>query len=107
MISNIDLGEVLETLEKNIFVASRWFELGLCLGLYVTTLDTIRYDFKYSSRRLEECLAKWLERSDNVDQFGAPTWTSLVSALEKIGEMAVANSIRMEKIKFHQNCKQA
>ena len=105
--SIIDLREVVYMLMKNHFSVSQWFQLGIHLGLYITTLQIIEKEFRDSSRCLEECLAKWLERRDNVDQFGAPTWTSLVSALEKMSEMAVADSIRMEKIKFQQNCKQA
>lgn len=105
MLDIIDLSEILDVL--GYFPASKWFELGLHLGLYHTTLESIQQNNRDSTRCLQKCLAQWLRRRDNVDQFGAPTWTSLVSALEKIGAMAVAESIRMENIKFHQNCKQA
>ena len=105
MLNIIDLSEVLGMLRN--FSASKWLDLGLHLGLYYHTLEFIERNNKDSTRCLLNCLAKWLERHDRVDQFGAPTWTSLASALEKMGEMAVAESIRMEKIKFQQNCKHA
>ena len=59
--------------------------LGLTLGLLQSTLSSIQADHPRSvSRCLIECLTKWLNRSDNVDSVGPPTWNSLANGLQII-----------------------
>ena len=99
--------EVLNVLMTAGFSATKWQDLGIYLGLSLATINVTAIDHKDSARCLEECLAKWLKRDYDTDRIGAPTWTLLVSAIQKTGEYAVADHISMEKIKYQQNCKLA
>ena len=92
-----ELNDVLELLKKCGFSETRWFELGLALGLSKTTLDTIRANHPQDTRQcLIECLSKWLERADDVDSKGGATWDSLSTGLRSINEIAVADMLNQE-----------
>ena len=68
-----------------------WKRLGLYLRLYNDTLKAIKANHPGDEQRcLRECLVKWLERADDVDNSGGPTMASLCRALERTGERAVA-----------------
>ena len=70
-------------------------ELGLQLGLYMPTLGNIDDKCRGNPRKcLQECLAAWLRKEDKVTSKGGPTWTSLTTALDKIGEYKIASDIR-------------
>lgn len=45
-----------------------------------------------SNDRFRSCLNQWLNRVDQVDEFGGATWDSLATALESIGQKPVAES---------------
>ena len=83
-----------KSLEEKQFIKSKWKELGLKLGLYINTLDTIDYN---NPRDADGCLidmlSKWLQGADKVLDNGGSTWASLVNALESIGQGAVAEHI--------------
>ena len=92
-----ELNDVLELLKKCGFSETRWFELGLALGLSKTTLDTIRANHPQDTHQcLIECLSKWLERADDVDSKGGATWDSLSTGLRSINEVAVAHMLDKE-----------
>ena len=92
-----ELNDVLELLKKCSFSETRWFELGLALGLSKTTLDTIRANHPQDTRQcLIECLSKWLERADDVDSKGGATWDSLSDTLRSMDEIAVADKLDQE-----------
>ena len=79
------------------FPESRWYELGLRLGLRKYTLDAIEVDhYRDVSRCLTECLFKWLRGADNVDSRGRATWDSLSDALQSMNEVAVADELDKE-----------
>ena len=79
------------------FSRKKWHELGLRLGLRKYTLDAIEGDYPNDvSRRLTECLAKWLCRADDVDSRGGATWDSLSTALQSMNENAVADKLDQE-----------
>lgn len=68
-------------------------DLGEELGLHANTLDVIEADHNGSDRRLRECLVKWLERADKVDDKGGAKWSVLVTALTAIGQKDAAGYI--------------
>lgn len=80
---------------------TEWIELGLNLGLHDNTLKVI--ETKYSqnvTRCLRECLVKWLECADNVNEKGGASWTTLTNALEATNQKASANYISQCYIGF-------
>uniref|UniRef100_A0A1X7UW17 Death domain-containing protein n=1 Tax=Amphimedon queenslandica TaxID=400682 RepID=A0A1X7UW17_AMPQE len=99
-----DLVEVLQLLRRHGYSGVKCFDLGLYLGLSPTTLDVIMLNHKGDIEScLRECLAKWLEKADKVQETkGGPSIYSLVSALRKIGMNGVADKIDMDR---HPACK--
>ena len=92
-----ELSDVLELLKKCGFFETRWFDLGLALGLSKTTLDTIRANHPQDTHQcLIECLSKWLKRADAVDSKGGATWDSLSTGLRSINENAVPDMLNQE-----------
>ena len=91
-----DLDAILNWLE--LFPEDKWEEFGLMAGLYAPTLsvieDTHRGDCEECFKR---CLSLWLERADNVDGKGKPTWQRLADILEEMGNKALADTIRIGK----------
>ena len=79
------------------FSENRWQELGLSLGLYKSTLDTIKANHPGDVLHcLIDCLSQWLRRADNVDSRGGATWDSLSDALQSMNEVAVADKLDKE-----------
>ena len=95
---NLDqLIDVLDLLERCGFPPTRWYELGLRLGLHKYTLDVLEAIFRDDvSRCLIECLSKWLRRVDNVDSRGGATFDSLSDALKSMNENAAADKLDQE-----------
>lgn len=91
--------DVIDVLKKCLFPYIRWFDLGLELGLWKTTLDTIEKSHPSDTPRcLTECLSKWLSRVDNVDHRGGATWHSLSASLHLMDEKAVADKLDQESM---------
>uniref|UniRef100_A0A1X7TUL1 Death domain-containing protein n=1 Tax=Amphimedon queenslandica TaxID=400682 RepID=A0A1X7TUL1_AMPQE len=98
-----DLDEVLRLLRRHDYLGIKNFELGLNLGLSPLTLNVIMQNHKGDIESfLRECLIKWLQKADDVQEKGGPTIYSLVSALRELGENGVAKGIDMER---HPACK--
>ena len=88
------MDEVYTVVENSSFVITRWFFLGLKLGLSNSTLSQIETKHKDDSARcLLVCLEKWLQRCDKVNIYGGPTWVALIVALEKLNENTAAGKI--------------
>ena len=88
---NIVVKELMSTQHLS---CSVWHDLGLQLGLYEPTLVDI--DYKNRGDPVDcfrECMSAWL-RGDKVREAGGPSWSSLVSALDTIGEKHIAYNIR-------------
>ena len=84
----------MEVLGYKGFDKRQWTDLGLKLGLLQPTLDVIEADNERDvSRCLNKCLTKWLNKADNVDSVGPPTWDSLADGLHRINEKAVAKKL--------------
>uniref|UniRef100_A0A1X7TKU9 Death domain-containing protein n=1 Tax=Amphimedon queenslandica TaxID=400682 RepID=A0A1X7TKU9_AMPQE len=88
-----DLQYLLDTLNETRFSQTEWNRLGDALGLYGSTLKAIEAEYPGDEQGCLQCLVKWLERADCVDDKGGPTMFSLSDALEDIGEKAAAKYI--------------
>uniref|UniRef100_A0A1X7U6K1 Death domain-containing protein n=1 Tax=Amphimedon queenslandica TaxID=400682 RepID=A0A1X7U6K1_AMPQE len=95
-----DLATVLQELTSNQqFDYTDWYQLGLYLGLYEHTLRAIEEESRGRLKKcLLECIASWLKGEDGVAETrgGGSSWTSLVAALDAMGEREVANNIRIK-----------
>ena len=71
-----------------------WQSLGLALGLLYPTLKRIK---KEQHGDISDCtmemLEAWLQQQDNVTANGVPSWSTLKTALMKIGENELADTI--------------
>ena len=85
------LDEVVNALKSNNFSKAKWDRLGLSLGLYMPTLESIEVQYRGDvDRCLMKCLTLWLQKKDNAR---LPSWISLASALNEIDEKAVSEKI--------------
>uniref|UniRef100_A0A1X7URN7 Death domain-containing protein n=1 Tax=Amphimedon queenslandica TaxID=400682 RepID=A0A1X7URN7_AMPQE len=91
-----DLIDVLDLLKRCGFPETRWYELGLRLGLLKKTLDVVEKNHPHDvSRCMTECLSQWLGRADNVaDSRGGANLDSLSDALQSMNETAVAEKLK-------------
>ncbi|XP_019857115.1 PREDICTED: uncharacterized protein LOC109585464 [Amphimedon queenslandica] len=87
-----DLDDVIEELQS--IDSAKWKTLGVHLGLYHTTLEAIKADYRSVKDCLMECMAAWLKGEDKVREKGGPSWSSLATALEKIGANDIAINIK-------------
>ena len=74
------------------------YNLGLLLGLSHHKLKT-----KMDSRTfLDDVIAAWLRKEDQVKKKGEPSWTVLVNALKhpRVGQIGIANNIALEVCYF-------
>ena len=84
----------LELLEKCGFSETKWYKLGLRLGLLKRTLDAIEMKHRGDVYRcITECISQWLGRADNVDSRGGANLNSLSDALRSMNETAVAEKL--------------
>ena len=90
-----DVSVLLEALNRSSFQTAKWFDLGLKLGLRKNTLENIEADHSRDGvqRCLCECLQKWLDRADEVDKCGGPTFDTLVYAVRSMGQNTTADGI--------------
>lgn len=80
-----DLNEILLLLKKSKFSSSRWYDLGLMLGILAPDLDTIKHDKHDAHPCLISVLTKWLEMNE-----ATCSCKGLVDALKEMGQNAVA-----------------
>ena len=90
------LDEIIEVLKRSGFSDTKWYNIGLRLGLVKNTLDRIEARYNDLDRCLMECLSCWLNKADNVVAKGGPNWISLTSSLRSINEVTVADNIDRE-----------
>ena len=67
-------------------VVAQWFTLGIFLQVKPHELKRIQVDYRLSEDGLREMLTTWLKN-------GNATWFSLVHALKKMGQAAMATKI--------------
>ena len=87
-----DLDDVRDELQSIDY--REWKDLGLSLGLYHNTLGAIEEKYRDVKKCLMECMAAWLKEEDKVREKGGCTWSSLATALKKIGANDIASNIR-------------
>ena len=76
---------------------AKLYDLGVELGLNTTELKRIPTE----QLPLELCI-RWLRGDDDVHQTsGTPTWSSLATAMRKIGASGVASSIERDILEIH------
>lgn len=82
-------GNIPDLLNQLVTVETVWFQLGLQLGISITTLNAIRHDYPETRERFTKMLEKWIK--------GEPTKRRLIKALrsETIQENRLADD--MEK----------
>ena len=87
----LDVTDYLLGLDK-----SSIYQLGLVLGLSNRRLKGM----KGSDTVLEDTLEAWLQKVDQVNKRGVPTWERLVEALrhERVGQTGIASKIETEKL---------
>ena len=85
-----DISSYLHPLDKTTV-----FNLGLVLGLNYNRLKTTMD----SQTFLQDMLAGWLEKVDQVLQTGVPTWKRLAEALRdpRVGQNGLASKIEQDK----------
>ena len=89
-----DLNVIINLLKRFGFSETKWYELGLRLGLLKTTLDSIEHNFPDAFRCLSECLDKWLRKADNVGE--GNNWYSLSASLWSMNEISVSEKLDHE-----------
>ena len=88
------LEDVVNILEEHHFCKAEWEDLGLKLGLFQPTLQTIKAEFVGNvNGAFRQCLSLWLKGQDAVAEKGGATWKSLVNAIRKMGNKALADAI--------------
>lgn len=85
-----DIKKVLKVLKEAMFGPAKWRDLGLSLGLIVTTLDTIGKTNGDANDYLEKTIQKWLEKEDQVK---GTTLQILKEAVKSTGDKAAAERI--------------
>ena len=71
------------------------YNLGLVLGLSQSKVKKM----KHSDTFLDDVLAAWLRREDDVEKRGLPSWKTLVGALKHklLGQTGIASDICRDK----------
>ena len=72
------------------------YHLGLVLGLTQTKLKAM----KESDSFLNDVIAAWLQKEDNVKEKGEPSWTVLISALKhrRVSQIGIADDIAKKRL---------
>ena len=72
------------------------YNLGLVLGLSQHRVKGM----KDSETFLDDMIAAWLQKVDQVQKRGVPTWQRLVEALkhDRVGQTGIASKIETEKL---------
>ena len=63
-----------------------WFHLGICLGILLAKLQSIKRDYRHIDERKREVLLAWRDNEK-------PTWSKLVGALVEMRNMSLAHQI--------------
>uniref|UniRef100_A0A1X7UI07 Death domain-containing protein n=1 Tax=Amphimedon queenslandica TaxID=400682 RepID=A0A1X7UI07_AMPQE len=88
-----DLVKILQNLKDSNFQTTKWFDLGLYLGLIHNDLKVIETNYPQDAERcLKECLAKWL--TDDIEDDIEATLEKLAIAVGKVKDTSVADYIK-------------
>ena len=72
--------------------------VGLILGLHSTTLYN-KYEGSSKVNYLDDVLAAWFRKQDDVERKGVPSWATLATALEstQLRQNGIASKIRKDQ----------
>ena len=86
----VDITDHLLDMEK-----THIYNLGLVLGLKQTKVKSLMD----STTFLDDVIAAWLRKEDQVMENGEPSWTALIKALRhpRVGQTGIANKIKRGK----------
>ena len=84
----LDYNEDLSAVYEATVDVDQWYTLGLFLNVKPSELNKVNRDYHFSDEALQRMLGIWLRS-------GQATWSSLISALFKMGERKLA--IRIAK----------
>ena len=92
-----------EALSINLLVeelsgVTEWYTLGIFLGLTENEIKAIEQDHDGTARRRMAVLNKWLKKETDL------SWLIIISALEKMSEMSLANQLRKKYEKPAMTC---
>ena len=90
-----DVEMVVTVLNKALFGATNWNDLGLKLGLLMPRLNVIGETGGDAYKHLKKTIESWLKGEDNVT---SRTWQTLINAVRGTGDRAAADRIP-EKLK--------
>ena len=83
-----------KVLDSTVTLSTKWFYLGLALGLSHGTLRDIEYNHKDTQRCLTEVINAWLQKKDE----SRPSWQQLAVALcsRSVDRLDVATIVAAE-----------
>lgn len=72
------------------------YHLGVVLGLKQTKVKAL----KDSDTFLDDVIAAWLRKEDQVKENGEPSWTVLIKALRhrRVEQIGIADKIELERV---------
>ena len=77
--TTIGVQDIFDVLEQMVSVAASWYAIGIGLRLDPGILD--QFTGKVPRDCMIEVLTNWLKKNYNVDQFGEPTWRTVVKVV--------------------------
>ncbi len=82
----------MDVLTELIVICSKWYNIGLGLGLTAGTLEAMKAPFKEQEDCLRDMLKEWLNRSPN------PSWQSLIRVLRSpiVGKEPLASYLEKQ-----------
>ena len=86
-----------DLLVRELCELAEWYTLGAYLGLTENEIREIEQDHHETARRRLAMLSKWVKKEAN------PSWAKIVSALERMSEMSLANQLREKYIRIRSN----
>ena len=77
---------ILKDLVSELQDVTDWYYLGLCLGISLLKLQSIKQDYRHIEERKREVLLAWSDKEK-------PTWVKVVNALMDMRKMSLAQQI--------------
>lgn len=74
-------------------MATKWFEMGLQLGVNPKDLKTIQHDARNSKEACRQMFTEWLDNPENANKL---SWQKVLEALSSrsVGENTLAKNLR-------------
>ena len=85
---------ILKDLVSELQDVTDWYCLGLCLGIPLEKLQSIKQEYRHREDRKREVLLAWSDKEK-------PTWVKVVNALMDMRKMSLAQQIAQKYGKFY------